>query len=158
MKYISTFLVFLSFIFAGCNTQPPQDFTLVFTMESILIYKVSIKIDKDKTYRISQQNMLFDSNPEDINKIFEGTMTDEEHSELSELIMQSRLFRMKNSYGFDKEPDTQNPLDGLIYQLSFTQGKKTKYISIRVNAKDTYPETFLRLIGFLNDYISVGQK
>ena len=154
MKYFSTFLFFLLLLQYGCTT-PPEDFSLIYTMESVGNYKISIEIDKDKNFTVRQQNVFFDTfaGEERINTS-EGKMTDEEHAGLTELIFQSRLFRMKDDYGFGQDVDLDDPPGGLIYQISYTEGKKSKYISIRSNRNDTFPETFLQLLRFLSNYAS----
>ena len=154
MKYFSTHLFLLILLLAGCRATP-EEFTLVYSMESMSNYKMSIEIDKDKNYSIRKQNIFFDSyaRKERINTS-EGKMTDEEYAILTKLIARSRLFRMKDAYGFGQEIDPDNPFDGLIYQLTYTKGKKTKYISIRTNPKDSFPEPFRQLIRFLSNYIS----
>jgi len=155
MKYIlpATALL-LMFLFSGCNRQPEQ-FALTYTMESAENYKMSIEIDKDRRYLIRQQNIFFDkyAGIERINTS-EGQMTDEEYDQLSELVSVSRLFKMKDAYGFKQESDPDNPFDGFIYQIIFTEGKKTKYISIRDNPTNRFPDTFLQLLRFLSNYMS----
>ena len=154
MKYFSTLLSFVILLFSGCHTKP-KGFSLIYTMESVGNYKISIEIDKDKNFTVRQQNKFFDNlaGKERINTS-EGLMTGAEHAELTELITQSRLFKMKDTYGFDQDVDLDDPLGGLIYQLTFSEGKKTKYISIRTNQNDKFPQPFLDLISFLNSFIS----
>lgn len=144
---------------AGCNTKPEEFTSLSFTMETVGIYKSSIEISKDKSYQIKQQNIFFDyyAGKERINTS-QGYLSDEEFAELSELIIRSRLFKMKDAYGFDQEADTNNPISDVIYQLTYTEGKKIKYISIRDNPGNRYSENFLQLLRFLNRYMSDQQK
>ena len=115
-----------------------------------------IEIMKDKTYQIRQQNIFFDihAGRERINTS-EGTLTEDEYAELSKLVASSRLFKMKDTYGFDKESNPDNPYDDVLYQLICTEGKKTKYISIRSNENDRFSEPFLQLIRFLNRKMSI---
>ena len=155
MKNISTLVLFLMLLLAGCSTKP-KDFQLIFTIESIESYKISIEINQDKSFLIQQQNLFFDAhaNKERINTS-QGKMTDEEFAELQELIAESRLFKMKDAYGFNGEADGLDSLFGnLMYQIYYKEGKKAKYISIRPNPSDTYPEKFPMLLNFLNSYIS----
>ena len=136
-------------LFSGCRTAP-TDFTLSFTVESIGIYKLSIEINADKSYRTYQQNLYLDAhaNTEQINTA-QGIMTDEEFAELTKLIAGSRLFKLKDSYGFDKEPDELDPFSNVIYQLHYAEGRKVKNITMRPNATDLFPKQFLGLIQFL---------
>ena len=154
MKYISTLLPFLILLFSGCHSKP-EEFTLIYTMESTGNYKISIEIDKDKNFTVRQQNIFFDNlaGKEQINTA-EGKMIDEDHAELTELIYRSRLFNMEDAYGFKQNVDLDDPFGGFIYQLTYTEGKKTKYISIRTNETDRFPEPFLQLINFLSNYMS----
>jgi len=154
MKYFLAFPFFLMLLLAGCHSKP-EDFSLVYTMESVNNYRISIEIDKDKKFTVRQQNIFFDTfaGKDQINTS-EGQMTGEEHAALTELIYRSRLFKMKDAYGFKQNVDPDDPLGGFIYQLTYTEGKKTKYISIRTNKTDRFPEPFLQLISFLNKYIS----
>jgi len=157
MKNFTIQFLFLTLLLTGCASDP-NDFTLSFSIESIDIYKLSIEINKDRSYLIQQQNLYLDkfANQERI-ETSQGTMTDEEYAKLKELIAGSRLFRMKDSYGFDKEPESMNPLSDFIYQLRYTQGRKTKYISLRPNSNDKFPAPFNQLIQFLAQYASNKQ-
>lgn len=154
MKYFSTPALLLMLLLAGCSTKP-KEFALIYTMESELNYRISLEIGKDKSYQIRQQNLFFDSHARraQINTS-EGQMTDEEYDQLSELIAGSQLFKMKNEYGFNKGANPDNPLEGLTYQITYTAGRKTKYISIRVDPNDRYPENFLQLLRFLSNFQS----
>jgi len=155
MKYFLTPVSLLILLLAGCHTKPKEFTALSFSVESIGIYKFSIEISSDKSYHIRQQNILFDNfaGRERINAS-QGYLTDEEFAGLSGLVARSRLFKMKDTYGFDEETDSDNPFDEVIYQLTYTQGKKTKYISLRSNSTDLYSEYFLDLLRFLSNYIS----
>ena len=138
-------LLLLVLLLPGCRTEP-KDFTLSFSMESIDIYKFSIEISADKSYRIQQQNLYLDTQEIETAR---GLMTDEKFAELTKLIAGSRLFKLKDSYGFDKEPDELDPFSNVIYQLHYTEGRKVKNITMRPNATDLFPKKFLELIQFL---------
>jgi len=154
MKYFAIPALLLILLLAGCQTKP-EEFTLVYTMESVGNYKISIEIGKDKSYYIRQQNIFFDTfaGKERINSS-QGKMTDEEFDQLSELVAGSRLFKMKDEYGFSQVDNPDNPYNGLVYQLIYTKGRKTKYISIRDNESELYPDIFLQLLRFLSNYVS----
>lgn len=149
MKKLPIKILFLALLITGCGTKS-DDFTLSFTMESIDTYRLSIAISQNRTYIIQQQNLLFDAfaGKEQINTS-QRTLNEEEFSELKSLIAASRLFKMKDSYGFNKEPDDSDPFSDMIYQINYTENHKTKNITIRVDSKDLYPEKFLQLIQFL---------
>ena len=154
MKTYPFHLLFLTLLLSGCHSEP-KDFTLSFTLESLEIYKLSIEINPDKSYHIQQQNLYLDThaNTQQINTS-QGLMTDEEYDELKELIAGSHLFKLKDSYGFDKEPDENNPFANLTYQLTYTQGRKVKYITQRPNTTDQFPAKYIELIQFLIRYSS----
>jgi len=154
MKYFATPALLLMLLLSGCHTKP-KEFTLAYTMESVGNYKSSIEIGKDKSYLIRQQNIFFDTHAgrERVNTS-EGYLTDEEYNHLSELVAGSRLFRMKDTYGFEMKPDPANPFNGFVFQIIYTAGKKTKYISIQSDAADFYSDNFLQLLRFLSDYMS----
>ncbi|MCL1932534.1 MAG: hypothetical protein FWF53_01785 [Candidatus Azobacteroides sp.] len=153
MKNLSILLLPI-LLLAGCTTNP-KDFKLIFTMESINAYKLSIEISNDKSYRIRQQNLFFDAyvKKEQINSA-EGKLTDEEFSELTKRITDSRLFTMKNTYGFSNKDDSKDPLESLIYQIDYTEGSKSKFILIHPNPDDAYPGNLSKLINFLSNYTS----
>ena len=125
-------------------------------MESMKTYKVSIEINGDRSYRIQQQNLFFDAfaKKEQINRS-EGKLTDEEFNELTRLIADSRLFGMKNTYGFNASNNSNDdPFEGMFYRLNYTEGTQSKYILIHLNPKETYSASFAKLLNFLTDYSS----
>jgi hypothetical protein len=154
MKVSTSYIVLLLLLLTGCRSEP-KDFTLSFVMESIDNYKLSIETGNDKSYHIRQQNLYLDAhaNQEHINTS-QGRMTDEEFAELKELIAGSRLFKMKDSYGFGEDKDDIDPFSIIIYTLHYTEGSKEKFITLRFNAQDKYPEKFPELIRFLAQYAS----
>ena len=154
MKYLLMPPFFLLLLLVGCHTKP-KEFTLVFTMESLQNYKMSIEIEKDKSYQLHQQNMFFGTREEKEQiHTSQGKMTDEDYNRLSELIAGSHLFKMKDAYGFDQEADFNNPFDDMIYQITYTEGQNTKYISIRLNTTERFSDTFVQLLRFLSNYMS----
>ena len=159
MKNLSTLLLLLAFFLSGCTTKP-KEFSLAFTMESLEVYKISIEINKDKSYNIKQQNHFFDAYAmKDQSSNFEGKMTDEEYNELNALITNCKLFKMKNNYGFSNNDETNNnPLDNYLYHINYKQGRKEKYILINPNPLDPYPENLSGLIKFLTNFISNHSK
>jgi len=155
MKIYSTTLLLLALLFSGCKTAP-KDFKLVFSMENISGYKLSIEIDNDKSYHIQQQNLFFDSyaKKEQINHS-EGTLSDKEFNELTKLIAGNWLFKMKNTYGFSKESNSSKDLlGGLFYHLNYTEKNRSKYILIHPNLSSNNPKNLSRLIKFLSDFSS----
>jgi len=155
MKYTLTSVLFLLLLLTGCQTKPKEFITLSLSVETVGVYKFSIEINNDKSYQIRKQNIFFDkiAKEERINTS-QGYLTDDEFEQLTKLIAASRLFKMKDAYGFNQGPNPDNPLEEIISQLIYTEGTKTKYISIRSNSNDRYSEKFLQLIRFLSNYIS----
>lgn len=158
MKKFSTFGLLLAILWlTGCKSSL-KDFNLDFTMESVNNYRLSIEIRNDGSYHIQQQNVLFDiyAKKEQINHS-EGKLTDAEFNELIKLIADSRIFKMKNTYGFNEQKsynDSDDPLRGLIYRLNYTEGNKSKYLLVHPNSNDPYSKHFSKLIGFLSNYAS----
>jgi hypothetical protein len=154
MKIAPLSLVFFLWLVlsAGCRTEP-KEFTVSFTMESVGSYKIRLEIDGRKNYAIEEQHTFFDINAgrEQIRKE-EGTLTAEEFAELKTLLSRNRLFGMKDAYGFSQEKD--DALGNILYQIGYTAGGKEKYISIRLNPADKFPDPFLQLIKYLNAFIS----
>ena len=161
MKNISISLLLLALLLTGGCKTAPKDFKLVFSMENINVYKLSVEINNDKSYHIQQQNLFFDSyaKKEQINHS-DGTLSDEEFSELTRLIAGNWLFKMKNTYGFNKDSNSsKDPLGNLFYHLNYTEKDKSKYILIHPNlSSDDNPKDLLRLIKFLNDFSSAHLK
>ena len=156
MKKISILFLLPVLFLAGCTTTTPKDFNIVFTMESIRSYKQTIEIGSDKSYSIRQRDMYFDSYAQksQINTA-QGKLTDEEYAELTKLVADSRIFNMKDVYGFQKtDSTTAAPFEGIMYQLKYTEGNKTKTILIRPNKDNTYPGKFPQLLQFLGAYLS----
>ena len=163
MKNISISLLLLALLFTGGCKTAPKEFKLVFTMESMNIYKLSVEINNDKSYHIQQQNQFFDTFAKkgQINHS-DGKLSDEEYNELIRLIGGNWLFNMKDTYGFSSSSDSvksPSPLGNLFYHLDYTENNKSKYILIRPNlSSDDNPKDLLRLIKFLNDFSSAHLK
>ena len=155
MKAYSISLLFLILLFTGCK-KAPENFTLVFQMDNRNVYKSSIEIDHDKSYRIQQQNLFFDAyaGKEQFNNS-EGKLSDEEFRKLTKLLAGGALFKMENTYGFGKADSINNdPLDDLIYHMNYKEGDKEKYILIHPNPSTDYPKNLFLLIKFLGDFTS----
>jgi len=158
MKNISIPLLLLVLLFTGCKSNA-KDFNLTFKMESINIYKFSIEII-NKKYSIQQENMFFDmhAKKQQINSA-KGKLSSREFDYLTQLITDSRLFEMEDTYGFDQnENSTKDLLGGILYQLSYTEEGKTKYIMIHPKLSNSYPENLGRLINYLSNFSSAHLK
>jgi hypothetical protein len=145
-------LLFILFLLCGCSD---DSFTIAFTMESVDNYRASVIIDKDAACTVSRQNIYLDKQSDSENiSVSSGQLTAEEYSQLKKLIAQSRLFSLKDAYGFDQPAAAANPLDNILYQITYTRGKNVKNISIRPAPANTFPEKFPELIRFLSNCIS----
>jgi hypothetical protein len=141
-------------LLCGCRSTP-TDFSLFFTVESVDIYTLSLEIQKDKFYYIRQQNIYLDKNDgQEHISTSQGIMSEEDFANLRQLIAKSSLFNLKDSYGFDQEDEKNDPLSDLVYQLTYTQGKKNKFITLRLKPDDKYPESLIQLIQFLSQFTS----
>jgi hypothetical protein len=159
MKTILLNVVFLLFLLAGCRQSELKEFEFSFTIENISSYKITLDIDYEKNYSIQEQNIFFDLQEKRENiKTHTGKLTNDEWAEFKTLISRSRLFNMKDSYGFEHNPNPSDPLSNLIYQINYTVDGKTKYISIRPNDTNKYSGNFLKFITYLNKFISLHRS
>ena len=73
-------------------------------MESVNKYKLMVLFDSDETFRIEEYNYYIDNFAKKrVPKIMEGTLTDEEFASLKPILQKCNFFKMKDSYGFEKE-------------------------------------------------------
>ena len=86
-------------------------------------------------------------------KIMEGKMNDEEFASLIEVLQDCDLYKMEDSYGFEKE--VREDVGDIMYQISFSsEGREKKFISIRSDPDIRFPSSFIKLIGFINSFVS----
>jgi len=148
MKNFSISVALLILLFTGCKPAPPKDFKLVFTMEIVKAYKSMIEINSDRSYHIKQGSFLAAIKDSD------GKLSDAEFKELTELLAGSWILDLKTTYGFDKKSNTpDDPYKGIIYQLDYSEGNRTKGILIHPN-KSGLPQNLTRLLKFLNKFTS----
>lgn len=141
----------------GCNPEP-KNFSLTFTMESVDAYKLVFTTDQSGHYTIQEQYILFErrSNSNKRPEVKEGIMNEADIETLKKLIAQSKLFKMKEAYGFDKEED--QALNDVIYHIHYSADGKEKYISLRLDDSNQFPLPFAQLIEFLNLFINEHKK
>lgn len=144
-----SFLLFLS----GCK-QTPEEFSYTFVMESAGAYKLTLTITSNKRYTIQEQYIYFEQNDKNYKSPDrkEGIMSDKELAGFGKRLKQSRLFEMKDSYGFNEEGN--RPLDDVFYHIIYRTGEKEKSISVKWNNSIRYPVPFVRLIKYTNKFIS----
>jgi hypothetical protein len=138
-------------LFGGCR-KSLQDFRFYYSTESVNNYKIAFSIDSDKTYKIEKYNYFMDNHANQQTPIIqEGSLTDEEYMEAVKHLSACNFFKMKDSYGFDKEytPDMGN----IIYQITFRNREQEKYISIRNSDDNLFPATFINLLKYVNNFL-----
>lgn len=135
------------------NKKELKDFSFTYSMESVDNYKMMVTFDSKKNYKLEEYNYFFDNFAKKKEpRIKEGTLTDKEFKQIQSLIVDSKLFEMKDSYGFEK--DYNRDLGDIMYQISFNAGGKDKYISIRSTEYQPFSTQFVGLIGYINKFIN----
>lgn len=150
---IATLLV----VFSGCTTTPPlNDFTYTYSMENVNNFKIEFQLNSDATFKITQYNFFFD-NFEKSKKPFttEGTLESNEFSTFKQLLQQSNIHEMDDSYGFDE--NTASEAD-ILYMIELKQDGKSKYVSINDNDANSFSEKFTELISYTTKIISTKNK
>jgi len=151
MIVISTVSAALVLLFTGCRKKL-KDFSFSYSMESVNNYKVVVSFDSNKTYKMEKYNYFMDNHANTRKPVIkEGTLTDDEYKTIRNLLSKANLFKMKDSYGFEKEPD--DVMGDIIYQIHFHTKGKDKYISMRHSEGIKYPSSFLNLLAYINTFI-----
>jgi hypothetical protein len=146
---ISVAFVVLS---AGCRNSP-KEFSFSYSMESVDYYKVTTSFDSNKTYKIEIHNYYMDNHAGKREPVIrEGTLTEEEYKQLETLLAKCNLFKMKDSYGFDKEADEY--IGDIMYQLYYQIPGKGKFISIRTISDHSFPLSFINLLEYINTFLA----
>lgn len=126
-------------------------------MESVDNYKLQISFNSNKTYRIEEYSYFMDnSEKKRAPNIKEGVLTEEEYTAIQELLQKCNFFKMKDSYGFDKE--INRDLGDVMYQVSFTSEGKEKFISIRDSDTSQFSGSFVKLIGYINTFLNTHKN
>ena len=149
-----SFLVLLSVCFTSCKKKELKDFTFSYSMECVSNYWVSVSFDSERNFRMERRNYYVDNFARKRNpKIMEGKMNDEEFASLIEVLQDCDLYKMEDSYGFEKE--VREDVGDIMYQISFSsEGREKKFISIRSDPDIRFPSSFIKLIGFINSFVS----
>ncbi|MDR2389153.1 MAG: hypothetical protein LBD89_05130 [Tannerellaceae bacterium] len=154
MKRQIAFILMISalpILFGGCR-KSMKDFSFHYSMESVNNYKVAFSFDSKKTYKIEKYNYFMDNHANRQDPVIqEGSFTDEEYREAVKYLVACNFFRMKDSYGFDKEPDDY--LGNIIYQITFRNQGREKFISIRNNDENLFPATFIDLLKYVGNFL-----
>ena len=123
-------------------------------MESSDRYKLILTIDYTKNYTIHEEYLFFEHKPSNYKnpRIYEGTINDEESARLKQLLVQSNLFKMNDSYGFKE--DTDKTINNVIYNINYMADGKEKLISIRLDDSLEFPLPFTQLIEYTDTLIN----
>lgn len=151
-----TLVLVATLLLGGCKSDL-KEFSLSYSFESVDNYKVIVTIDSDKKYKIEKFNYFMD-NHEGTRRPFvaEGSLTDEEYIAIKTAIQDSRIFKMEDSYGFDK--DTDNSIGNIIYQITLDTDGKQKYITFRDNTNVLLPSSLIELTQHLNTFIKTHEQ
>jgi hypothetical protein len=157
-QYTLAILTLSAIILTGCSPTP-TNYTIAFTLESIENYKMTLEIDAQRNYTLRRQNLYFDAhaNRENIH-VATGQLTPDDAAALDKLIAAARPFRLKDAYGFDQATDPNNPFDGILYQIIYTEKARTKSITVSINPNQQYPAKLTALLAFLGSYASEAQQ
>lgn len=148
-SFLSFFMLLMC---SGCKKKL-KDFSFSYSMESVDNYKLQIFFNSDKTYRIEECNYFIDNFEKKREpNVKEGHLTDEEYTIIQELLQKCNFFKMKDSYGFDKE--INRDLGDIMYQVSFTSEGKEKIISIRDSETSQFSASFVKLTGYINTFLN----
>lgn len=137
----------------GCgNSSGLKDFTYRYSMESINNFKVEFQLNSDSTYRIGRYNYFFDKYEGKARPQYkEGKLTKDEFDMFGKLIAGSKLEKMDDAYGFDREGDDNNVI---VYMVELKQDEKSKFVSVNSGTDEHLPDGFNRLIAFTGEFIS----
>ena len=149
---LTSLLILFSLTFNSCKKEL-KDFSFSYSMESVDSYKLVLQFNDDQTFRLEEYNFYMDNMEKKRDpKIVEGKLTEDEFKALKPLLANCDFFDMKDSYGFEKEPDPV--FSDIIYQISFSTEGKEKYISIRNTKTSEFSSSFIEVL----DYIKVFLK
>jgi len=152
MIVISTISTALVVLFAGCRKNL-KEFSFSYSMESVENYKTVVSFDSKQTYKIETYNYYMDNHADKREPIIkEGTLTDEEYKTIKKLLTACNFSKMKDSYGFDKEPDES--IGDIMYQIYFQTPEEGKFISIRSADSNKFPASFIELLKYINTFLS----
>lgn len=158
MKKISCYLVvsFVILFITGCKekTQRYEQFDFNYSLESIGAYTIDVNINSNKTYKITQNN-LFMNRVQDDKPVYTytGTLDEKSFKKIEDLISKANLLSMKDSYGFNDDPDANNKSD-LLIQIKLKTPDQEKFVSIRDDNQNKFDKSFLELINYLNGFIT----
>lgn len=129
-----------------------EHYTYRFSMESVGNYKVEFQLNPDTTFAITQNNYFFDKfDGKNRSMEIDGILTDVEFDTFKGLISESRIHKMKDSYGFD---DDENLDNSIIYIIELTQEGKSKYVVINASSNQNFSTDFTELVSYTNEFLN----
>lgn len=142
MNRIHCIIITLFAIIASCTSTPTMgDFTYNYSMENVNNFKIEFELNADASFKITQYNYFFDNFEKAKKPIStEGILNNKEFSSFKELLQQSNLEDMEDSYGYDAETTSESDI---IYMIELKHADKTKYISINASGANTFPKNLL---------------
>lgn len=147
-------LIMLSVLAMALSSCQPKltTFSYLFSMESVMNYKIILTIDSNKQYRIEKQR-IFEDNSENKKEpiIVEGVLTDVQLDAFKVAIEKAKLDKMHDSYGFEEDAESNKDRD-LIYQVNLETPDIQKYISIRQTHRKLFKQTFIDLLKLSSDF------
>lgn len=147
-------LIILSVLAMALSSCQPKltKFSYLFSMESVMNYKIILTLDSDKQYRIEEQR-IFEDNSENKKEpiIVEGVLSDVQMETFKVAIEKARLDKMNDSYGFEEDAESNKDRD-LIYQVNLETPDIQKYISIRQTHRKLFEQSFIDLLKLSSDF------
>lgn len=148
-KLIGSF-IFVVLLF-GCNSNGGdngssnlKNYTYRFSMENVGNFKVDFQMNPDSTFQIEQQNYFFDRQAgTNTPHSRQGVLSAEEFSRLNQLVIDSDIYGLDDSYGFDENSD-----NSIFYTIELHQGEKNKYVTINAGTDHRFSDEFSELIEF----------
>ena len=147
----SFFVVMMLCCCFSCQTKL-DDFVFTYSLESPGNYKIQVSFDDQKNYKVERYNYFMDNfarrrDP----KILEGTLSDGEFEQVRAVLGEARIFDMKDSYGFEKEVSSKD-MGEVLTQVYLKSEGKEKYISIRDMMNEKFPQGYIKLVKFINQF------
>lgn len=135
----------------GCK-QNINNFTFTYTLESVNNYKVKVTFNDKKDYIIEEYTYFFDRmsgkhEPKEVS----GKLSEEEFSSIKNMIENSQIFCLRDSYGFDQNSD-------ILFQVNLEADGKEKFVLMREIDNKELPKDFVQLIKYINEFIGKYKK
>lgn len=129
-----------------------ESFVYKFSMESVGNFKVEFQLNPDTTFSIVRNNYFFDkfegkNRPMKI----DGVLNEAEFDTFEELISESNIHKLKDSYGFS---DNENSDNSIIYIIELTQKGKSKFVTINSGTTHRFSDQFTELINYTSSFIN----